>query len=336
MNHKESNPATFTPPNDRRHITIIVLLCVFIALGGAAVQAYRVHRVGWVPNAVAMTISSHGSGTYLKYTSEPVFSLYRKKQGQLYVQSLGPNEDEFCFYVYVIERQYNHPFRKVKKRPPGDDMQFTILGSSFHAYSTFRIKRVYAPDGTQNPDVHFVEDQPSTLSTSTSHGVWTHLTEIQKPYPKEALDVLDAYLMQEYAQQKVFSDPLYADFPIVRHDGSDPALPATTRAPGVTPRGALPASTHRYARNEFGTPESPLTLYDWVDGAKNALLYVVAPIVLLDLIGYWAIFRMMIVRPRRNRIMRGECVRCGYPLMDGLCCECGLRIDVETDDAATT
>ncbi len=144
--------------------------------------------------------------------------------------------------------------------------------------------------------------------------------------------MLDAYFMQEYAQRKISLDPLYADYPIVRHDGSDPALPAI---PNVWGHPKIPASTHRYARNEFGTPESPLILADWIDGAKYALIYVVAPIILLDLIGYWGIYRMTGIHRRKYRVMRGECIRCGYPLMNGLCCECGLRVDVDTDDTAS-
>ncbi len=127
MNHKETNPATFNPPNDRRHITIIVLLCVIVALGGAGVQAYRVHRIGWVPNATATTFSFHGSGQYSKYTREPRISLYRNDQGLLYVQNGRPNEDAFCFYVSVIERQYNHPFRKVKKKTRGEFSNYRIV-----------------------------------------------------------------------------------------------------------------------------------------------------------------------------------------------------------------
>lgn len=336
MPHKATNPATFTPPKDRHHFAIIVLLCVFVILGGAGVQAYRVHDAGWVPNATARPSLSHGNGPFLKYTNETTISLYRNNQGLLYVQNGRPNEDAFCFSISVIERQYQHPFRKVKERPkrPKVGLQPIKMGSSFHAYSTFRIKRIYASDATLNPDIHYVEVHPGKLSRSFGDGLWERSVEIQKPYPEEVLHVLDAYLMQEYAQRKILYDPLYADFPIVRHDGSDPVLPGTTRAPGVLPHGALPASTHRYTRNELGTPESPLILADWIDGAKTALIYVVAPIILLDLIGYWGIYRMTGIRRRKYRKMRGECIRCGYPLMDRLCCECGLRVDVETDDAA--
>ncbi len=334
MPHKATNPATFTPPKDRHHFAIIVLLCVFVILGGAGVQAYRVHDAGWVPNATAQFIFIQGSGSYLEYTIEHKISLYRNSQGLLNVQNLRSNKDAFCFSISIIERQYQHPFRKVKMRP-AFGLHPRIYGSSFHAYSTFRIKQIYASDATLNPVIHFVEDHPGIFSRSIGDVLREHSVEIQKPYPEEDLHVLDEFFLQEYAQYRTQGDPLYADFPIVRHDGIDPALPAILKTPSVlNHRAALPASTHRYTRNELGTPESPLILADWIDGAKTALIYVVAPIILLDLIGYWGIYRMTGIRRRKYRKMRGECIRCGYPLMDRLCCECGLRVDVETDDAA--
>ncbi|MBL4809786.1 MAG: hypothetical protein JKY43_06985 [Phycisphaerales bacterium] len=326
----KTNPTALTPLNIRRHITIIVLLCLLVALSGAAVQAYRVYDAGWIPNATSAGLSSH-SGTYYKhYESTRTIHLYCDSNGLLYIQS-RPSGDAICFIANIRERQYNHLFRKVKKRPPLVGMQFRIEGSSFHAYSTYRFDSIVAIDTTNRPDVLFVE--------GGGRGEWTYpdgiqFREIQKPYPQDVLDALDAYFTQEYAQQMVNRDPLYADFPIVRHDGIDPAFPAVIRN-GSTQRQAISAAAHRYARLEFGTPESPLTLYDWFDGAKNALLYIALPIVFLDLVGYWGIYRMMLVRPRLNRKMRGECVRCGYPLIDGLCCECGLRVDVETNDTTT-
>ena len=327
MPHKETNPAAFNPPNNRRHITIIVLLCVFIALGGAVVQAYRVHDAGWIPNATSAGSTAHSGLYYENYDSMGTIHLYCDSKGLLHVQS-RPSLDAICFIANIRERQYNHLFRKVKKRPPGGGMQIRIMGSSFHAYSTYRFDSIVAIDTTNRPDVLFVEGR--------GRGEWTYpdgiqFREIQKPYPKDVLDALDAYFTQEYAQRRAYLDPLYADFPIVRHDGIDPAFPAVIRN-GSTQRQAISAVAHRYARLEFGTPESPLTLYDWFDGAKNALIYVVAPIILLDLVGYWGIYRMTGIRRRKLRKIRGECIRCGYPLIDGLCCECGLRIDVDTDN----
>jgi len=201
---------------------------------------------------------------------------------------------------------------------------------AFPAYSTIRVDYVLAPDTTKHPDVLFVEDQPRMLFNSRGGG--THLTEIQKPYPQETFDALDAYFLNEYAQQRSQSDPLYTDFPIVRLDGTDPAIPAASPA-RKTFQPAAPAASHRYARLEFGTPESPLIFADWIDGSKFALIYVVAPIIFLDLIGYWGIYRMTRIRQRKHRKLRGECIRCGYPLIDGLCCECGLRVDIEINDA---
>lgn len=328
MNHKKTNPAALDSRNDRRHIAIIVLLCILAALSGAAVQAYRVHHTGWAPNVAQVSFRFHGLNNVREnYERKMAVYIFRDSEGLLYVLTKRPNEDPFCFYVKVIERKYKHPFRNARARPNG------VTSQLFPAYSTFRIDFVLAPDTTKHPDVLFAEDQAHTLWTSLGNGM--DLTEIQKPYPLELFETLDAYYLQEYAQRMFRRSPRYAEFPIFRHDGTDPALTAIPGGRGVLPQPALPASTHRYARLEFGTPDSPLILADWIDGAKYALIYVVAPIILLDLIGYWGIYRMTGIRRRKLRVMRGECIRCGYPLMNGLCCECGLRVDVDTDDTAS-
>jgi len=82
-------------------------------------------------------------------------------------------------------------------------------------------------------------------------------------------------------------------------------------------------SFDHYVSNPTG---NPLVLADFWDGARVGVAFGVPAWGVFYAFGYWYIYRWIVQARRRQN---GLCIYCKYPMQQGLCTECGYRLDGE-------
>ena len=168
---------------------------------------------------------------------------------------------------------------------------------------------MYSKSEFENP---ILKDQGPTAC-------WVRLVDIYKI--RDNIDLEDQPLRQQIAIEDLPDDV------IREYEASAPEWVKIMTTLG--PNEVLLGTSLDAPDNSFFPPLKARRAKLWTSGgmidmlkyvAVNALVAVVVVVPPLYIIGYWFIYRSMIVHRRH---VKGRCIRCSYPLPDLLCPECG-------------